>query len=143
MKLLMAALLSFLYIDNMAKADDGHNHEAAVEAAPRGGMLRDVLPHFKSELVIEKELVKLFIYDTKLVLLTPDKETLKGRVQFPREKKPRAVVFKIVKPSKPTDPTYYETKIAKIDKVHRFDLHVTLELGDKKGMADFGVDNIH
>ncbi len=141
MKLLITIMMLTAVLG--AFAHEGHNHEASVEAAPRGGILRDALPHFKSEVVINKELVKLYIYDTKLQSIVPDKETLKGDVQFPREKKPREISFKLVKSNKSTEPSHYETKITKIDKVHRFDMHVIVEVGDKKGKADFGIDNIH
>ena len=46
-------------------AHDAHNHEAAVESAPHGGTLRNA-GDFKSEIVINGDVVKLYIYDKQL-----------------------------------------------------------------------------
>jgi len=62
-------------------------------------------------------------------------ETLKGDVQFPREKS------KPISLKRSGD--HYKTTITGISKTHRFDIHVELESGGQKGKADFGIDNIN
>lgn len=118
-------------------AHEEHNHEAAVEVAPHGGVLRDARP-YKSELVIQGELVKIYVYDkdVKPVAKEKLKSIIKGQLAFPKDKKKRDVVFKL-------SGDFYEARIPGIDKVHRYDLHVTLEIEGQPILADFGVDNIH
>src|SRR5262245_39025622 len=111
-----------------------HDHEPAVEAAPHGGMLRDAAP-FKSEVVLEGDKVTLYVYDKALKPVALDKDTLKGEIQFPRQKA-KPVTLK-------RTGDVYEAKITGISKVHRFDLHITIEAGGKKALADFGIDNIN
>lgn len=144
---LLTPLLSALLSVNLI-GSDGHNHEAAVEAAPQGGVLRDA-PPFKSEVKIDGERVKLYIYDQKLKALKYDKETLNGDVQFPRQQT-KPVTFKKVAETKPitikdvgTITERYEAKIPGINKIHRYDMHVTLDVGGKTAKADFGIDNIN
>src|SRR3989338_6407701 len=144
MKTLLLSLMGLTCFANLSMASDGHNHEAAVEAATLGGTLRDS-PPFKSEIIIKDDTVKLYVYDQKLKVLKLDKDTLKGDVQFPRADKPTPIVFKKVKEEKPkeiknvgTITERYETKVAGIDKTHRYDMHVELEVGGKKAKADFG-----
>lgn len=133
MKRLHLVVLIGLFSLN-AFAHDGHVHEPAIEAPPHGGLLRDALP-FKSEVVLNGDVAKVYIYDNKLKPVKIDKETLKGEVQFPKEKKPKPVTFKRIK-------DHYEGKLPGISKIHRFDLHVNLEAGGKKALADFGIDNV-
>lgn len=132
MKKYIITILSLVSLSSFAH--EGHVHEAAVEAPPHGGLLRDADP-FKSEVVLNGDLVKLYIYDKKLKPVKLDKEVLKGEVIFPRDKKPTAVEFK-------RKGELYEATLKGIKKVHRFDLHVNLDAGGKKALADFGIDNV-
>lgn len=116
-------------------AGDGHNHEAAVEAAPHGGVLRDA-PPFKVELVLNGDNAKIHVYDKALKPVKLDKDTAKGHLRFPKEKNAKEVVFKRAG-------DVYEAKLAGVSKTHRYDLHVDVEVGTTKVVADFGVDNIH
>lgn len=118
-------------------ASDDHNHEAAVEAAPHGGILRNAAP-LKGELVLNKDQAKIYVYDKDLKPLPKEKmkASIKGQVAFPKDKKKRSVTFKLVGDA-------YEAKIKGIDKTHRYDLHVTVESDGKPVLIDFGVDNIH
>jgi len=129
--LLLPALLAGLATGS--SAHEGHKHEAAVEEPPHGGLLRDAEP-FKSEVVIEGDKVTLYIYDKALKPVALDKNTIEGKAQLPR-KKPKRVEF-----TRSGDA--YTATIPGIGKVHRFDLHVMLEVGDVKALADFGIDNI-
>jgi len=115
----------------------GHSHEAAIEAAPHGGVLRDA-PPFKAELVLNGDQAKLYVYDKQMKPVTLDKPEIKGRLKFPRQTKEIIVTFK-----RTAAGDAYETKMAGIGKVHRYDLHIDLQIGDQKVLADFGVDNIH
>jgi hypothetical protein len=133
MKRLLLFALSLTLSVPFIQAHEGHQHEAAVEAPPHGGMLRDAAP-FKSEVVINGDVATLYIYDKALKPVKLDKDTLKGEVQFPRQKA-KTVTFK-------RNGDNYKAKISGISKVHRFDLHVTLDVGGKKALADFGIDNI-
>lgn len=116
-----------------APAHEGHVHEAALEAAPRGGILRDA-PPFKSELVMTGDTVRVYVYDEKLVPVSLEVPTATGDVQFPRQKS-RPVKFRLRDGA-------YEARIPGISKVHRYDLHVILNVDGRKATADFGVDNI-
>lgn len=130
--------LALLYVSpHISLAGDGHNHESAVEPAPRGGILRDA-PPYKSELVLDKDTARIFVYDKTLKLVPKDKlsSTVNGQLAFPKDKKKREVVFELKGDN-------YEAKLPGIDKVHRYDLHVTLQVEGKSIMADFGIDNIH
>lgn len=122
--LMLAATLSF--------AHDGHNHEAAVEAAPHGGILRDA-PPYKSEVVLNGDNVKLYVYDKALKPMEIKLQELSGDVQFPRQKT-KPVTFK-------KSGEVFVATIPGIGKVHRYDMHVFLD--EKKTIkADFGIDNI-
>ena len=122
-----------------ARAGGGHdhNHEAAIEAAPRGGMLRDA-PPFKVELLLTNDLAQIYVYDASLSLVASDRlaSEIKGRLRFPREKSDREVVF--VRKG-----DAYESTLAGISAVHRFDMHVDIVVDGKTVVGDFGVDNIH
>ncbi len=122
---------------SFAGDDQDHDHEAAVEAAPHGGILRNA-PPYKAELTLTKDQAKIYVYDKDVVPVAKKKlkANIKGQVAFPKDKKKRDVTFKLVGDA-------YEAKIAGIDKVHRYDLHVTLVMDGKSVLADFGVDNIH
>ncbi|MDZ4661278.1 MAG: hypothetical protein SGJ18_06615 [Pseudomonadota bacterium] len=133
MKLFLTILCSLAV--NSVWAGDGHNHEAAVESAPHGGVLRDA-PPYKVELVLNGDQAKIYVYDKGLKPVKLDKDTAKGELRFPKEKKAKEVVFK-------KNGEVYETTLAGISKVHRYDLHVNLEAGASKVLVDFGVDNIH
>lgn len=134
--ILMTVLVSILATS--AYAGDDHNHEAAVEPAPHGGMLRDA-PPYKAELVLDKDQAKVYIYEKKGEKLVPAQlpiTELKGDVRLPKEKKSRPITFK-------KNGDVFEGSIAGISKVHRFDLHMHFEEKGKKVVLDFGVDNIH
>ena len=146
-------LLVVLVLSSPLIADEGHNHEAAVEAAPQGGTLRDA-PPFKAEITIEGETVKLTVYDQKLKVVKYDAESLTGDIRYPRgfEPKEQKLVFKKVKLDKPITikdvgviTERYEGTVKGISKpgLHRYDLHINLAVGGKKAMADFGIDNIN
>jgi flagellar hook assembly protein FlgD len=137
MKKILLSLILLVGVPVTVAAHDDHDHEPAVEAAPHGGILRNAAP-YKSELVLEKDNVKIYVYDkdVKPVAKEKLKDTIKGQLAFPKDKKKREVVFKL-------DGDHYAAKIAGIEKVHRYDLHVTLEVEGKPILADFGVDNIH
>jgi hypothetical protein len=136
-KLFVNFFFCSLLLSTQAIAGDGHNHEPAVEDAPNGGMLRDA-PPFKSEIVLNKDNVKLYIYkkiDKKLKLIKYDQKSLSGYIQFPRKKEKKPVEFKL-------KGDYYEATIKGISKTHRFDMHVTLKNGKENATVDFGVDNL-
>ncbi|MBC7533691.1 MAG: hypothetical protein H7318_19160 [Oligoflexus sp.] len=114
-------------------ASDDHNHEAAVEAAPHGGTLRNAGDH-KAEIVIEGDKLKLYVYDKALKPIKMEKAELKGNVQFPKEKS-KPIIFK-------KSGEFYEALVKGISKTHRYDMHVNLEIGSKKTLVDFGIDNI-
>ncbi len=133
MKILMFLVLTALGSVS-GFAHDGHVHEPAVEAPPHGGLLRDAEP-FKSEVVLIGDTAKVYIYDKQLKPVKPDQDILKGDLQFPRDKKMKPVTFK-------RTGDHYEATLPGLGKVHRFDLHVNLEAGGKKGLADFGIDNV-
>lgn len=137
MKTCLIFLALTLAVPTLSFAHDEHNHEAAMEAAPHGGILRNA-PPFKAELTLSKDQVKIFVYDkdVKPVAKEKLKDSVKGQVALPKDKKKREVTFKLAGDA-------YEAKIAGIDKVHRYDLHVTLVIDGKSVLADFGVDNIH
>lgn len=97
-------------------------------------MLRDA-PPFKSEVVLNGDNVKLYIYDAKLKPIKPSTPSLTGDVQFPRKEK-KSITFK-----KTGD--HYAANIPGITKTHRFDMHVQIEIGKDKALADFGIDNLH
>ena len=132
MKKLILVLGSFM-LTSFAHAHEGHVHEAALEAAPHGGILRNADP-FKAEAVLNGDRVRVYVYDQNLKPVTLDKEQAKGEVQFPRQKA-KPVVFN-------KKEGFYEATIKGINKVHRFDLHMNLQIGAKKALADFGIDNI-
>jgi hypothetical protein len=117
--------------------EEDHNHEAAVEAAPHGGILRNA-PPFKAELVLDKDDAKVFVYDkdVKPVDTNRLKKVIAGNLAFPKDKAKKAVKFELKENA-------YHAKLVGIDKVHRYDLHITLEVDGKPVIADFGVDNIH
>lgn len=114
-----------------------HNHESAVEAAPRGGMLRDS-PPFKVELLLTNDRAQIYVYDASLNLVASDRlaSEAKGKLRFPREKSDREVVF-IRKGDA------YESTLQGIGSVHRFDMHVDIVIDGKTVVGDFGIDNIH
>jgi hypothetical protein len=134
MKLILVSLFA-LALGSPAIADEGHNHEAAVEPAPHGGILRDA-PPYKAELVLEGAIAKVFVYGKDLKPATLETKELTGKLRFPKEKKDKVVKFE-------RKGEFFEAKIVGIDKVHRFDLHVTLQEGAQKVVIDFGIDNIH
>ena len=115
-------------------AHEGHVHEPALEAPPHGGLLRDAEP-FKTELVLNGDNAKVYIYDKKLKPVKLTKESLKGELILPKSKKKTEVSFK-------RSGEFYEGILEGVSKVHRFDLHVNLEAEGKKALADFGVDNV-
>lgn len=135
MKTLLLLVLSLVTAAPALYAHGDHKHEEAVEAPPHGGILRDATP-FKSEIVVEGENVTLYLYDKDLKPVALDAPAFKGDVQFPRQKKAKPVTFK-------REGDVYKARIPGIGKVHRYDLHVTVEAGGKKALADFGIDNIH
>lgn len=134
MKTLLLLALSLALPAPVLHAHGDHKHEEAVEAPPHGGVLRDALP-FKSEIVVDKDDVTLYVYDKDLKPAVLDQPLLKGEIQFPRQKR-KAVTFK-------RDGEVYKARIPGITKVHRYDLHVIIHVGGVKAEADFGIDNIH
>lgn len=116
-------------------AGEGHNHEAAVENAPHGGVLRDA-PPYKVELVLNGDDAKIYVYDKSLKPVKLDKDIAKGQIRFPKEKKSKEVIFK-------KNGDTYEAKLVGVGKAHRYDLHVDIEIAGTKVVGDFGVDNIH
>jgi hypothetical protein len=133
MKTFLITTSLFLAATVSLMAHEGHNHEAAVEAAPHGGTLRNA-GEYKAEIVINGDNLKLYVYDKQLKPLKLDKAELTGDVQFPKEKS-KPVTFK-----KAGDA--FETTVKGISKVHRYDMHVNVEVAGKKAIADFGIDNI-
>jgi len=130
--------LTLVFTSPMALADGhGHSHEAALEAAPHGGVLRDA-PPYKAELVLNGDNAKLYVYDKALQPVVLDHAAIRGNLQFPRQSKKTVVTF-----TRAESGAYYAAKLAGISKTHRYDLHITLEVGAEKVLADFGVDNIH
>lgn len=129
----MTLALGVIFSSQSLHAHDGHSHEASALQAPKGGSLRDA-GDIKGEVVINGDVVKLFIYDAHLKPISLEKKELTGDVQFPKEKK------KDIKLTKKGDA--YETTIKGISKVHRYDLHINVEHKGKKTVVDFGLDNI-
>lgn len=126
-----------LAVGNFTFAGEGHNHEAAAENAPHGGILRNA-GVYKSELVLEKDFAKVYVYDKDMKPIEEKrlKPSVVGQLGFPKDKKKKDVNFDY-------KGGVYQAKLAGIDKVHRYDLHITLEVDGKPVLADFGVDNIH
>ncbi len=114
-------------------AHEGHVHEAALEAAPHGGILRDA-PPYKTEAVLNGDTVRVYIYDKTLAPVLPQKPQAKAEVTFPRQKSKPVIFLK--------KDGFYEATIKGISKVHRYDLHIILEINKDKVVADFGIDNI-
>ncbi|MDZ4786303.1 MAG: hypothetical protein SGJ02_09540 [bacterium] len=114
----------------------GHNHEAAVEPAPRGGILRDS-PPYKVELVLNGDKANIYVYDNDLKPIAKERlaSTIKGELGFPKEKA-KEVTLTLGSDS-------YEGILAGISAVHRFDMHVKLVIDQKEVVGDFGIDNIH
>lgn len=137
MKNLALATLISLACGTTALASGDHDHEAAVEAAPHGGILRNAAP-YKAELVLKKDNAKVYVYDDKMKPVAKEKlkPSIKGELGFPKDKKKKQVTFDLKSDA-------YEATLAGIGKVHRYDLHITLEVDGKPILADFGVDNIH
>jgi hypothetical protein len=133
MKIGIAIILSSLALTPALHAHEGHTHEAAMEAAPHGGLLRDAAP-FKAEAVLNGDVVRIYVYDKMLKPVVLDKDQAKAEVQFPKQKS-KPVIFKRKEGA-------YEATIKGISKVHRYDLHVNLEINGQKALADFGIDNI-
>lgn len=145
-------LLIALVLPIQTLAHDDHVHEPAVEAPINGGLLRDAAP-FKTELVLKGDTALVYIYDKDMKYVKLDRPELTGDYQFPKEKKGRPVVFKLSSRTVTrTDPEtkkevketiqFYEGQLKGIARVHRFDLHVNLDVGGKKALADFGIDNV-
>jgi len=138
MSLLKLALVLGMFVPGFAaSAHEDHDHQPAVEAAPHGGILRNALP-YKTELVLEKDNAVVYVYDkdVKPVLATRLAKVVKGKLAFPKEKTKREVAFNLKDGA-------YRAKLPGIDKVHRYDLHITITVDGKDVLADFGVDNIH
>jgi len=134
-KLLILALTAALAAPLWAHEE--HNHEAAVEAAPHGGILRNA-GLFKAELVLNKDNAKIYLYDKDMKAVDAKRLTpsAKGRLAFPKDKTKREVKFEL------KDGTY-QAQLPGIGKVHRYDLHVDLSIDGKPVLGDFGIDNIH
>lgn len=134
MKTLILLALSLAVAAPVVRAHGDHKHEEAVEAPPHGGVLRDALP-FKSEIIVNGDDVTLYVYDKDLKPAVLDKPAFKGEIQFPRQKR-KSVTFT-------RDGDVYKARIPGITKVHRYDLHVIIDVGGVTAEADFGIDNIH
>jgi len=137
MKKLILLGCTIALLSPVSHAGPGHNHEASIEAAPHGGVLRDASP-YKVELVLNGDLARMHVYDKTLKPVVLDKPQVKGRLKFPRQTKETVVTLK-----RTAAGDAYEARMPGISKVHRYDLHIDLEVGDQKVVADFGVDNIH
>lgn len=131
---LLLALSISVFVASPAQAHDGHVHEPALEAPPHGGLLRDA-GIFKSEVVIQGDLAKVYIYDQKMKPIVQGPSQLKADFQLPKQRHGKPVVF-----LKKDD--HYEAVLPGVSKAHRFDMHVQIEVEGKKGLADFGVDNM-
>ncbi len=133
---LVLSLVAWVSIPSFstAWAHDGHIHEPAIEAPPHGGLLRDAGP-FKSEVVMQGDLAKLYVYDQKLQPISQGPAQLKADFQLPKERKGKPITFV-------RKETHYEATLPGVSRAHRFDMHVYLEFNGKKGTADFGVDNM-
>ena len=129
--------LAFALAAAPVMAHEDHNHEASVEAAPHGGVLRDATP-YKSELVLNKDMAKIYIYEKDLKPVTKDrmKPTIQGELSFPKDKKPKEVTLNYKGDA-------YEGTLKGVSKVHRYDFHVTVTVDGKPVNVDFGVDNIN
>ena len=132
MKVILSLIVMVFSLQSFAH--EGHVHEPAVEAPPHGGLLRDA-PPFKTELVLSGDQAKVYVYDKKLKPMKLDKESLTGELILPKVKEKKPVTFK-------RKGELYEATLDGISTVHRYDLHVNLEVGGKKALADFGVDNV-
>lgn len=130
-------LLCLMLLAGVVYAGEGHNHEAAIEPAPHGGILRDSSP-YKVELVLNNDNAKVYVYDKNLNPIPNDKlaKTAVGALAFPKERNKREVIFKLSESA-------YEGEMPGISAVHRYDLHIDLTIDGKKIVGDFGVDNIH
>ncbi len=133
---------------------EGHNHEASVEDAPRGGTMRDTTPEkagetrYKAELLLDGDQALIHLYDFPApgkpgqvgkVALVPAKITateMRGKFKPARVKKEQEVVFK-------RDGNVFKGTLKGASKVHRYDFHLYLIENGKKNTLDFGVDNIH
>ena len=135
--LLVAGLPVRLALGGGGHDHHGHNHEAAVEAAPRGGILRDS-PPFKTELLLKGDLVTIYVYDQKLTPVTGSRlaATIQGELAFPKDRERRTVTFALAQDS-------YQATIPNIGAVHRYDLHIKGLIDGTEVLMDFGVDNIH
>lgn len=137
-RIMTLILLGIFFSVGSAFAGDGHghNHEAAVEPAPRGGILRDS-PPFKVELVLNGDKANIYVYDNELKPIAKERltSTIKGKLGFPKEQ-PKEVSLTLAEDS-------YEGILAGIGSVHRFDMHVDLVIDGKVVVGDFGIDNIH
>lgn len=141
MKYLYTVLAAFLlFVGAPAYASDDHHHhdhEEAVEEAPNGGFLRNA-GEYKGELVLEGNIVKIYIYDEDVNPIGKDHMTdsIMGGVEFPTDKEMRPVEFTWMV-------DHYQATINDINKVHRYDMHVKAMIDGKEVVIDFGVDNIH
>ena len=139
--LLLGLTIASLISTKIVYAGEGHghdhNHEAAVEAAPHGGILRDS-PPYKCELVLNNDQAKLYIYDKDLKPVTNERlaKTAIGDLGFPKDRTKRQVTFTL-------KGDFYEATLTGISAVHRYDLHISIEVDKKPIIGDFGVDNIH
>jgi hypothetical protein len=133
MKKTVIMLVTLAVVAPALRAHEGHVHEAALEAAPHGGILRDATP-FKAEAVLNGDVVRIYVYDKELKPVALDQAQAKGDVQFPRQKSKSVTFLK--------KDGFYEAAIPGISKVHRYDLHVNLLINKVKALADFGIDNI-
>lgn len=135
MKRVLAVLMFVLSLSLNGWAGEGHNHEAAVEPAPHGGILRDAAP-YKAELVLNGDQAKIYIYDKALKPASLSSKTMLGKIRLPKAKEETEITFAREK-------EYFAAALPGVSKVHRFDLHVYLEEAGKKTVLDFGIDNIH
>lgn len=134
MKYSYLALISLFFVLPLL-ASDGHNHEAAIEPAPHGGILRDAKP-YKAELVLNGDEASVYIYDSSLKPAPLTTQSLKGSIRLPKQKKESQVTF-----NKSGD--VFKSVLKGVSKVHRFDLHIYLIEAGQKTVLDFGIDNIH
>jgi hypothetical protein len=154
----------FLLLSFQTIAGDDHNHEASVDTAPNGGILRDA-PNstYKAELVIQDNGdAKIYLYNkvnSELNYMSIKASDIKGHFTPPRnpkskkENKEVEVTFLKKKEMKSIkegakyvqkEVETFSTKLEGAGKLHRFDLHVSfIDENNKKVSIDFGIDNIH
>ena len=81
--------------------------------------------------------MNIYVYNKDLTSVDPSKlgKVAKGLLAFPKDREKREIEYNLVEDR-------YELDIPGINKVHRYDLHVNITIGEETVLGDFGVDNI-